>query len=98
MIYSFKCNCGEQYIVRTNQCLDARIKHHMPTKIREGNWLADKGNNTYGLGIADNPINNRDCTFSYSDDLFTVLIKSHSDFHLKILKTLHILTYQTSLS
>ena len=49
LIYSFRCVCGLQYIGRTNQRLDARIKQHMPTKIRLGNYFADHINDTYTL-------------------------------------------------
>ena len=62
----------------------------------ERNWLADKINNTYRSAIAE-LFYNCNCTFSYSDDLFTVLSKSLSDFHLKVLETVHILTYKPSL-
>ena len=96
LIYSFKCICGLQYIGRTNQRLDARIKQYVPTKIRLGNYFADHINNTYGSSIAEYLINNRDCASSYSEDLFTILSRSHSDFHLKVLETIHILTHKPS--
>ena len=88
----------EQYIGKTNQNLDVRIKQHMPTKIYAGNWLADKINNAYGSAITEHLVNNCNCAFSNSDDLFTVLSKSHLDFHWKVLETVHnILTYNPSL-
>ena len=96
LIYSFLCVCGLQYIERTNQRLDARIKH-VPTKIRLGNYFADHINNTHGSSIAEHQINNHDCASSYSADLFTILSRSHSDFHLKVLETNHILTHKASL-
>ena len=51
LIYSFRCVCGLQYIRRTNQRLGARIKQHVPTKIRLGNYFADHINNTYGSSM-----------------------------------------------
>ena len=50
----------------------------MPTKTRGGNWLADEINNTHGSVIAEHLINNRNCALSYSDDLSSVLSKSHT--------------------
>ena len=66
-------------------------------KIRLGNYFADYINNTYGSAIAEYLINNCDCALSYSADLFTILSRSHSDFHLKVLETIHILTHKLSL-
>ena len=83
LLYSFRCVCGLQYIGRTNQRLDARIKH-VPTKIRLGNYFADRINNTYGSSTADHLINNRDCASFFSADLFTISSMSHSDFHQKV--------------
>ena len=92
LIYSFRCNCG----LRTNQRLNVRIKHIL-TKIRLGNYFANHINNSYGSAIAENLINNHDCASSYSVDLFTILSRPHSHFHLKVLETLHILTHKPSL-
>ena len=97
LIYSFICVCRLQYIRRTNQCLDSRIKQHVPTKIQQGKYFADRRNNTYGSSIAEHLINNCNCASSYSADLLTILSKSHSDYHLRVLETIHILTHQPSL-
>ena len=96
LIYYFRSVCGLQYIGGTNQRVDARIKH-VPTKIRLGNCFADHINNTYGSSIAEHLIDNRDCASSYSEDLFTILSRSHSDFHLKVLETIYILSHKQSL-
>ena len=96
LIYSFTYVCRLQYILRTNQCLDSRIKH-VPTKIRQGNYFADRINNTYRSSIAEHLINNCNCASSNSVDLFTILRKSHSDYHLKVLETIHIFTHKLSL-
>ena len=94
LIYSFRRVCSLQDIGRTNQRLDARIKQHVPTKIQLGSYFADHVNNTYESSIAGHLINNRDCASSYSVDLFTILSRSHSDFHLKVLETIYILTHK----
>ena len=89
--------CSLQYIRRTNQRLDSRIKQKVPTKIQQGNYLADLINNTYGSSFEEHLINNRNCASSYNADLFTIVSKSHSDFRLKDLETIHIFTHKHSL-
>jgi len=87
-----------QYIGRTNQRLDARIKQHVPTKIRNGIvGPKDVLRNTYGSSIGEHLISNPNCANSFSVDWFSVESKSHSFFHLKILETLYILTSKPSL-
>ena len=70
LIYSFRFTCGLLYIERTDRRLDARIKQHVPTKIRLGNYFAGHINNTYGSSIAEHLINNRDCESTYSADVY----------------------------
>ena len=97
LIYTYKCICGLQYIGRTNQRLDARIKH-VTTKIRNGTVSpTDILRNTYGPSIGEHLINNRNCANSFSVDWFSVESKSHSLYHLKILETLYILTNKPAL-
>ena len=97
LIYSFRCVCSLHYIGRTNQRLNAWIKQHVPTKKRLGNYFSDHINNTYRSSIAEYLINNRDCASSYLADQFTILSRFHSDFHLKVFETIHILTHKQSL-
>ena len=97
LIFSFRCTCGLQYIGRTGQRLDARVKQHAPTKIWLENYFADHINNTYGFAIAEYLIDNCEYASTYSADLFTILSRSHSDFYLKVLETIYILTHKPSL-
>ena len=80
-------------IGRTGQRLDEWFKQHVPTKIRLGNYFADHINNTYGSAIAEHLINNREYASTYIADLFTILSRSHSDIHLKVLETPYILIH-----
>ena len=91
LIYSFTCVCG-----RTNQHLDSRIKQYEPMKLRQRNYFADQINNTYRSSIAEHLINKSNCALSDSADLFSILSKSHLDYHLKVLETIHILTHKLS--
>ena len=86
-----------QYIRRNKQCLDSKIKQHVPTKIWQENYFADWMNNTYKSAIAEHLINNRNCASSYSLDLLTILSKAHLKNHLKVLETIHILAHKPSL-
>ena len=98
LIYLFWYSCGSSYIGRTNQKLDARIKH-VPTKI--WNFIGgpmDNLRNIYESSIAEHLINNCGCAEKFRVDLFSVLSKSHSSFHLKVLEIIHILTGRQSLS
>ena len=73
------------------------LNNMYPQKYGKGTTSADRINNTYGSSIAEHLINNCNCALSYSADLFTILSKSHSDHHLKVLETIHILTHKPSL-
>ena len=77
--------------------MDARIKQHVPSKILLGNYFADHINDTYGSAIVDHLTNDRDCASSDRVDMFIILSRSHSDFHLKVLETIHILSHKPSL-
>ena len=61
LIYLFYWSLGSCYNRRTNKRLDARIKQHALTKIR--NFIGaptDNLRNTYRSSIAEHLINNRD--------------------------------------
>ena len=57
----------------------------------------DNLRNTYGSSIAEYLINNCDCAEKFIVDFFSVLSKSHTSFHLKVLKNIHILSDRPSL-
>ena len=60
-------------------------------------WYIYIYNNTCGSAIAEHLIKNCFCASTYSADLFTILSRSHSDFHLKVFETISILTHKPSL-
>ena len=57
----------------------------------------DNLKNTYRSLIAEHLINNRDCAVNSSADMFSILSKSHSSYHLKELETIYILSSRLSL-
>lgn len=98
LIYSFKCSCGSHYIGRTTQRLNVRIKQHVPTKIYNlKSTPSDILTNAYGSSIAEHLINSHNCATSFSVDSFTILSKSHSNYHLEMLDAIYILSLMSSL-
>ena len=82
LIVLFRCSWGSCFIGRTNQSLDARIKH-VPTKVCNfTGGLTDNLRNIYRSSVAGLLINNCDCTENLIVDLFLILSKSHSSFHI----------------
>ena len=53
--------------------------------------------NTYGSSIAENLIDNRDCTEKFSLECFSIESKSHSIIYLNLLGTIYILSSRPSL-
>ena len=95
---SLTCCCGLCYTGRTNQRLEARIKH-VPTKIHNFDvGLTDNLKNTYWSSIAEQFINNCDYAEKFSVDLFSILNKAHSSFHLKVFETIYILSGRLSIN
>ena len=91
LVYLFNSSCGLHYIGRISQNLDVSIKQHRSSKFRNLiNLPTDALNNTYGSSIADYLVNNRKYANEFSVDLFSILSKAHSPFHLKILEILYI--------
>ena len=61
------------------------LNNMFPTKICNfiGD-LTDNLRNTYGSSIVKHLINNFDCTVNFSEDLFSILSKSHSLFYVNV--------------
>lgn len=98
LIYSFKCSCSLHYIGRTTQRLDVRKKQHVPAKIRNRKYTpSDILTNTYNSSIAEHLINSHNCSVNFSGDAFTILSKSHSNYQLKVLETIYILSLKPPL-
>ena len=86
--YLINCCCGLQYISKTVQTLDVRIKLYVPAKIWNFNYLSnDVLNNTYGSSITEHLIKNHKCFNQFSVHALSLLSKAQFLFHLKILDT-----------
>ena len=97
VIYKYTCSCGSDYIGRTSNRLDLRIKQHLPAHILNLELKRGQLANTYGSSIAEQMINSRECVADFNVDIFSILSRSHSIFHLKVLETLYVRSLQPSL-
>ena len=97
VIHKYTCSCGSDYIGRTSNRLDLRIKQHLPARILNLELKRGKLVNTSGSSIADHMINSRECVADFNVDRFSMLSRSHSLYHLKVLETLYVRSLQPSL-
>ena len=78
VIYKYTCSCGSDYIGRTSNRLDPRIKHHLPARILNLEFKRGQLVNTSGSSIADHMINSKECVADFNVDRFSILSRSHS--------------------
>ena len=97
VIYRYTSSCGSDYISRTSNRLDLRIKMHLPVRILNLELKRDQLANTSGSSIAEHVINSRECVADFNVDRFSILSRSHSIFHLQVLETLYVRPLQPSL-
>ena len=97
LMYKYICSCGSDYIGRTSNQLDLRIKQHLPARILNLELRRGQLVNTSGSSIAEHMINCRECVADFNVDRFSILSWSHSIFHLKVLETLYVRSLQPSL-
>ena len=87
VIYKYTCSCGSDYIGRTSNRLDLRIKQHLPDRILNLELKRGQLASTSGSSIAEHMINSRECVADFNVDRFSILSRSHSIFNLKVLET-----------
>ena len=97
VIYKYTCSCGSDYVGRTSNRLDLRIKQHLTARILNLRLIRGQLANTSGSSIAEHMINCRECVADFNVNRFSVLSWSHSLFHLKVLETLYLQSFQPSL-
>ena len=95
VIYKYTCSCGSDYIGRTSNRLDLRIKQHLPARIL--NLELKKGQLVNTSSIADHMINSRECVADFNVDRFSILSRSYSLYYLKVLETFYVRSFQPSL-
>ena len=97
VIYKYTCSCDSDYIGRTSNRLDLRIKQHLPAQILNLEFKSGQLANTSGSYIAEHMIISRECVADFNVDRFSILSRSHSIFHLQLLETLYVRSLQPSL-
>ena len=90
VIYKYTCSCGSDYIGRTSNRLELRIKQHLPARIFNLELKRGQLVNTSGSSIADQMINSRECMADFNVDCFCILSRSYSLYRLKVLETLYV--------
>ena len=84
LIYKFNCRCSSTYIGRTSQCLEVRIRQHVPRGI------LNRGRSTSGhcqamdSAIGEHLLTTNSCRTNYRDDWFSVLHRARNMIHLNI--------------
>ena len=97
VIYKYTCSCGSDYVGRTSNRLDLRIRQHLPARILNLRLIRGQLANTSGSSIVEHMINSKECVADFNVDRFSILSRSHSLFHLKVLETLYVRSLQPSL-
>ena len=90
-IYIYGCVSG------TSSRLDLRVGQHLPARILNLRLIRGHLANTSGSSIAEHMINSREWVADFNVDRFSILSRSHSLFHLKVLETLYVRSLQPSL-
>ena len=68
VIYKYTCSCGSDYIGRTSNRLDLRIKQHLPARILNLELKRGQLANTSGSSIAEHMINSWECVADFNVD------------------------------
>ena len=102
VIYEFTCQCDSGYVGRTTQRLGDRIKQHVPSNIRnktapqrEQPPRSCRSRNTVKTSdsaIGQHLLDNPDCEKLYNDDMFRIIGRARSSFHLAVLESIYIKT------
>ena len=89
VIYQFMCHCDRQYVGRTSQRLQERIKQHVPRSIRNHHSSQDRSNLscackknstsqiiTHDSAIGQHLLKNPSCASQYSDIEYSTLARA----------------------
>ena len=101
-VYVFTCQCDSGYVGRATQRLEDRIKQHVPSNIRnkthpqreqpprscKSKITTKTCDSAIGQHLPENP----DCAKNYNGDMFRIIGKARSSFHLAVLESIYIST------
>ena len=108
VVYKFACHCDQWYIGKTTQRLHSRITEHVPRCIRTMLTNPNDQNTNEKLAlararakdssaIAEHLGNNEECLKNYSDDRFSILANGRNAYHLSVLESTYIMSYEPQL-
>ena len=99
VIYLFKCRCDADYIGRTSQNLEARIKQHVSSNLRRNieNRTTQTTQMIVDSSIGQHLLDNVDCAQNYNDSTFSIIHHASSSYQLKILEAIAISIRKPSL-
>ena len=103
VIYEYKCQCDNQYVGRTSQRLQDRIKQHVPQWLtrqlirprRHQPHRSCKQNDTKpdcDFAIGQHLLDNDQCALNYDNRRFSILAAARISFHLNLLEAAYIKT------
>jgi len=90
VIYKYNCSCDENYIGRTTQRLDVRMRQHVPLKLQNAILTRTSGLSAVESAIGQHLIENSECARGFGIDRFEILHKASTLFQLKVLEALSI--------
>ena len=110
IVYQFLCHCDSQYVGRTFQRLQQRIKQHVPKNILQEHISQDQSilahsckpirsfkAKTSFSAIGQHLLQNPTCAREYNDNKFSILACGHTSFHLSTLEATYIKTFKPNL-
>ena len=97
LIYMFKFWCNSTNISRTSQCLQVRVRQHVPQGILNIDRLTSEHSQSIDSAIGEHILSIKSCRFRYQDDWFSVLHRARSKIYLDILEAIYIFLDRPSL-
>ena len=86
VIYLFKCWCGHQYVGKTTQRLEKRIKQHLPSVLTSRTRPCKESDSAIGQHLALNA----SCLDHFSWNMFSIVCKARTESILHVLESLYI--------
>ena len=107
VVYEFTCQLDSGYVGCTTQRLEDRIKQHVPSNIRNKthpqreqpprSCKSKITTETCDSAIGPHLLENPDCAKNYNGDMFRIIGKVRSSFHLAVLESIYISTKKSLL-
>ena len=109
VVYRFVCHCNKWYIGSTSRRLQTRIKEHVPKCVRtlipstDSDSGADVNLNLTQerakakSSVAEHLLDNKECLRHYNDNMFEIIARARSSYHLCVLESTYIMSWEPSL-